>query len=315
MVSVEIAKAEKSCTAWFRSRTLICLTKKTKKSIIDKNENILIVIGTICFVVFSFARQAYLLSPKLHEFRNSIFGLIIDCAFVVSIISFFIFSKTIDQPLLGKITTASYAVIYILLSVIDIGKFEPFIYLLYSVVNISIVIYIYKKTERVYISIWILGAYAYLSTIIFEFKVECITGDFNPTFLIPSIIITVIVFLLCLIFAILKYKKSKSLQIAIFIPLMGLISGFIISWTTISSMNIYLDFSSPTYVEFVIIDKKLKSGARQATTYELEVKNENESFAIAVSENAYYEHEINDTIVLSLYNGAFNEPYYIHDNK
>ena len=38
------------------------------------------------------------------------------------------------------------------------------------------------------------------------------------------------------------------------------------------------------------------------------------SFTIGVSEEVYYDMEINDSITLSIYKGAFNEPYYIHEN-
>lgn len=80
-------------------------------------------------------------------------------------------------------------------------------------------------------------------------------------------------------------------------------------------MNVYMDISSPSYEEFVIIDKNIKAGAKQITKYELEVKKDDAVFTIGVSEEAYYDYEINDTITLSRYSGAFNEPYYMHSNS
>ena len=58
-----------------------------------------------------------------------------------------------------------------------------------------------------------------------------------------------------------------------------------------------------------------RAGSRQITTYELEVKKDDTTFTIGVPETTYYNYEINDTITLSIYTGAFNEPYYIHESK
>lgn len=278
-----------------------------------KNSTTKTVIGIVCLVVVGIGMMVYTLLPALSDFRNSIYGLIISCVVVAGIILYLIFSKRINQPILGKITTASYGVLYILFCIIDLGKIEALFFLIYSVVNIAITIYIYKKTRKEYKSIWILGALAYLSTTLVVLRVKSITGEFNLTFLIPSIIIAVIVFIPCLIFGIKSHKSRRSIEKLICIPFLGLLGGFAIPWLTISSMNVYLDFSEPTYVEYVIIDKDVRTGSRQVTTYELEVKNESESFTIGVSEEAFYDYEIDDTIVLSIYKGAFNQPYYIHD--
>jgi hypothetical protein len=99
------------------------------------------------------------------------------------------------------------------------------------------------------------------------------------------------------------------------VPLAALLVSFVVVWMTVSSMNVYLDTSYPTYEEYVIIDKDIRAGSRQATTYELEVKKDNTTFMIGVSEKTYYDYEINDIIQLSIYSGAFNEPYYIHESN
>ena len=80
-------------------------------------------------------------------------------------------------------------------------------------------------------------------------------------------------------------------------------------------MNVCLDTSKPAYEEFVIIDKNVRTGARQITTYEIEVQKGDTIFTIGISEDAYYDYEISDTITLSIYSGAFNEPYCIHESR
>ncbi|MBO5867235.1 MAG: hypothetical protein J6Q55_04225, partial [Clostridia bacterium] len=81
----------------------------------------------------------------------------------------------------------------------------------------------------------------------------------------------------------------------------------------LSSMNIYLDTSEPTYQEYVIVEKDIDSGYRRITSYDLTVERDGERFEISVREEVYYDVEINDTIQLSIYQGAFGEPYVIYD--
>ena len=61
-----------------------------------------------------------------------------------------------------------------------------------------------------------------------------------------------------------------------------------------SSTITFLPSITFTYEEYTIIDKDIRSGARQITTYELEVEKNDTVFTIGVSETSYYNYEIND---------------------
>ena len=278
----------------------------------QKSDKIKTFILIILIIVFCIGSLIYTLHPELSYFRNSIYGTIIENIFIVGLLVYLSFSKRIDLPILGKITVLSFGILYILSIIIDLGKIEALFFFLYSVFNIGVSIYLYRKYEKEYKSIWIIGAFSYLMTAIFAMRVKYINGEFSPTFLIPAIVVGVLVFMPCLIYGLVQYTLNKDLEKVICIPLLGIFGGFALTWLTISSMNVYLDTSTPTYVEFVIIDKDIDTGARQITTYEFEVKNEDTEFTIGVSEKTYYEYEINDIITLSIYKGAFNEAYYIH---
>ena len=153
-----------------------------------------------------------------------------------------------------------------------------------------------------------------ITTIIFVLRVEYINGEFNLTFLIPAIIVAAVAFVPTLIYWLVRHTIHKDLENLICIPLLALFGGFGLTWLTLGSMNVYLDMSKPTYEEYVIVDKDVRTGARQITTYEFKVIDGEKSFTIGVSEEVYYDMEINDSITLSIYKGAFNEPYYIHEN-
>ena len=89
-----------------------------------------------------------------------------------------------------------------------------------------------------------------------------------------AIIVSIIVFIPCLIYAIKYYMPYREWENLIGVPLAALLVSFVVVWLTVSSMNVYLDTSDPTYEEYVIIDKDIRAGSRQATTYELEVKKD-----------------------------------------
>ena len=108
----------------------------------------------------------YCLLPELSDFRNSIYGSLISFVVLEGLILIVTLSKKINMPLLGKITVWSFGLLYVLLMIIDLGKIEALFLLLYSIVNVCISIYIYKKTDIGYRSIWLFGAFSYFASII-----------------------------------------------------------------------------------------------------------------------------------------------------
>jgi hypothetical protein len=257
----------------------------------------------------------YFLLPELSDFRNSIYGSIVDFLILVGIILCVTVSRKISMPLLGKITVWGYGLLFILLSIFDFGRIEMLFLFIYSVINVCIAIFLYQKYGVAYKSILLFGALSYFTTIVVVLRVKYLHGELNSTFLWSAILVSIIIFVPCLIYGIRYFKLYRDWEKLIGLPLAVLLGGFVLTWLTVASMNVYLDTSAPTYEEYTIIDKDIKAGSRQVTTYELEVKKDDTVFTIGVSEIAYYRHEVNDTIKLSVYNGAFNEPYYIHENS
>ena len=219
------------------------------------------------------------------------------------------------MPLSGKITVWGFDLLFLLSSILNLGRIEALFFLIYALINAGVAIYLYHKTGIGYKSIWLVGAFSYLTTTTLLLRVEYINGEMNATFLTVAIVAAVILFVPGLIYGIRSFRLYRDWDKLIGVPVLALLGGFAIVWLTVGSMNVYLDFSSPTYEEYIVIDKHIQSGAKQITAYVVEVKNGDKSFTIGISENAYYRYNLNDTIELSIYEGAFHEPYYIHDNN
>lgn len=274
------------------------------------------VIAIIFFMaVLSIGTLVYTLLPELSDFRNSIYGSIVDFLAVGGVILYVTLSPSISMPKVGKITVWAYLGLHILLVLLNWGRIEALFLFIYSIINIAVTIYIYKTTNKEYKSIWLFAVFAYLSMAVLTLRAEFINDDWWLTLVIPAVVIAVVVLIPCLIYGIQQFNLHRDWEKLICVPLLGLMGGFIITFLTISSMNVCLDTSKPAYEEFVIIDKNVRTGARQITTYEIEVQKGDTIFTIGISEDAYYDYEISDTITLSIYSGAFNEPYCIHESR
>jgi hypothetical protein len=269
----------------------------------------------LVILIVGFGIFIYSIHPDLTDFRNSIYGLIVYFSVLAGIILYVTLSRKISMPLLGKITVWVYGLLFLLSGIFDFGRIEMLFFFIYAIVNVCIAIYLYKKHGIDYKSVWLFGAFSYLSTALIVLRVKYLHNEFTSPFMWVAIIVSIIVFIPCLIYAIKYYMPYREWGNVICLPLAALLVSFVVVWFTVSSMNVYLDTSYPTYEEYVIIDKDIRAGSRQATTYELEVKKDDTTFMIGVSEKTYYDYEINDIIQLSIYSGAFNEPYYIHESN
>ena len=280
-----------------------------------KKEIIYFVINNLVILIAGVGLFIYFLLPELSGFRNSIYGLIVEFLLLAGIILGVTLSRKISMPLLGKITVWVYGLLFLLSGIFDFGRIEMLFFFIYAIVNVCVAIYLYKKHGIAYKSILLFGVFSYLTTSFVVLRVKYLHNEFTSPFMWVAIIVSIIVFIPCLIYVIRYYKRYGVWEKHIALPFSALLISFVFVWLTVSSMNVYLDTSAPTYEEYIIMDKDIRAGSRQATTYELEVKKDDTTFTIGVSETTYYSHEINDTIKLSIYSGAFNEPYYIHENS
>lgn len=89
--------------------------------------------------------------------------------------------------------------------------------------------------------------------------------------------------------------------------------SFIVCYFTLSIINFSLDYKSPEIITVQGVEKKINSGARQPTTFNLYVTFNGKKTEIAVPSNVYYDSEINDLIEISLNEGFLGQAYYYYE--
>ena len=292
--------------------------KKKSKSIDSRLNMFLLLIGIIGGV---FLISFYNLSPLLVDFRNSILGLLLEKAVIVAVICFVCFNKKNKIPKICKVILFMYPILTLALSLLGLGRISYLIMLIYAFICFGTFAYYKLKKKKEFVSVMVVGLLSFITSVFPTMMTEFVDNEFP--FWIPALIIFIIVIVLSILLSIKYYKdneykmdiyrKKKTRSDLIAWNVVAAMMGFVIPWMLICSLNFILDTSSPTYIEFEIVDKDIDSGSRRVTTYNLELENEGNNIRIAVSEVDYYNYEIGDEILISIYEGAFNERYYFHD--
>ena len=94
--------------------------------------------------------------------------------------------------------------------------------------------------------------------------------------------------------------------------IMAAFASFILIWATANNLNYMLDLSEPEQFYVVIIDKEIDNSGKD-THYEMTVIIGDEQIQMNVSQSIYFHHEIGQTLPVDLYQGFFNDPYYINE--
>ena len=108
-----------------------------------KNENIYFVINCLVILIVGFGTFIYSIHPDLTDFRNSIYGLLVNFLVLAGIILYVTLSRKISMPLLGKITVWVYGLLFLLPGIFDFGRIEMLFFLSTpSLIFVSLYIYI-----------------------------------------------------------------------------------------------------------------------------------------------------------------------------
>ena len=139
----------------------------------------------------------------------------------------------------------------------------------------------------------------------------------NAPFIISAIIMGVIAVVAhAWMFIYIRSEKGKKLEkkdktaLYICVPIYSIMFGFLLSWILLVNLNYAFDFSNPEKIACEIVDKKQGDNDSSDTFY---VLIDGKKIDISVSDSEYFEYEIGDEIVVSLYDGAFNLKYYIFE--
>ncbi len=282
----------------------------------DKGKLKIAVIIAISIIFFG-GLLLYFTLPGLRFFCNTIYGdLIIGLVVLIVLIWIAFFTKN-NLSIFEKIIMVLFIVPHIMKLIFDNLRITCLMNFIYALINIIVSLVAGFMNDKKKISfVGIFGILAFCASCTIYHYAEYLGNKFPSVFIIPSIVVAIIAFILCLIYGIKSFRNNRSLLKMIGIPLFGLLGGFCITFLTLGSMNVYLDFSKPQYAEFIIIEKDKQTGDTfLANEYNFVVKKDEEQFDIRVDEIAYYEYEIGDEIILAQYQGAFRRSYYIFEDN
>lgn len=138
----------------------------------------------------------------------------------------------------------------------------------------------------------------------------------NPNglhFGLVSLILAIVVMVLTIVICIhQRYTMGECFAYVICVPLLF----WLASCVTMGNLNYSLDFSEPTEMVLEIEDKEahVSSGKFKSIHYELTVEIDGNKVILEVSEAHYDAFGVGDDIIVSRYQGFFDDPYYILEN-
>ena len=109
-----------------------------------------------------------------------------------------------------------------------------------------------------------------------------------------------------------NYFKTEHKSELVFTIILLIAACFYVSSTTVLTINYVFDHN-PTAVSVEIIDKRIQSGARQLTSFYLEIIIDGKEKEIDVPVEVYHSKEIGDNVEIKFYNGALGYSYYIYE--
>ncbi len=266
-------------------------------------------IYTAIFILIWLGLLFYLKSPKTLEFRNSIIGRLLLCSVITAICLVVAFLKSNEIPWLGKWVLIGYAFLYTLFTFVSLGRYTLLVFYIFGIISIIIAILLYFREHISFTSVIFVGCLSLLSAFMVVLDLKTVS---EFTFLLPTLIPTAVLTIIS-IFLTIKFSEKLSKQNRVFVPIATLFISFIGIWMSLNLFNFVFDNSLPSFETYEIIEKEINSGARSPTTYDLTVKNSEREFEISVSETSYYSLSVGDQIIITFYEGALNEAYYVYE--
>ena len=270
----------------------------------------------IFFIVASFGMSAFSISKVGATFLNSDIWFYIHRSLITVVFIFLAFYKRKESvPLYASIFLLEYVImlwIGTFLFPIRVNVLLSYIWAIAAFVA-SVIAYAKrqdKRTGRICRFDFAIF-YVFLSNLIFLLYIKHIN---NNAFLLTSAIIGGVALITAIILVILFKEKIDEKQNRIWIPLCALLLVAVFAYFTLTTANFCLDYSKPIIQNVEIVDKKIITGTRQPTTFDVYVMINGKKVGISVPSNVYHNSEQGDFINISTYKGLLKQPYYFYDN-
>ncbi len=248
-------------------------------------------------------------SPALQPFRDSlIFTLIIRLLISGAVVYFVWFAKEKPTPA-GRIITSLILLAIWLPLIVSSNRTLLFIDTVILWIFIVYMLYLFLTYNKIYTVI-------YLSTAWFGLAVFMSLEDYrfinNPGG-IHFWQIPLILGLVAAVFFAIAFRWNSIPEI-IGYSVIAFFFTFCLVWSTACNLNYAFDTSEPEEYMAVIEEMEIDSGYRRPTRYKLMLDIGGESVELNVSQSEYHSYNISDKFPVKMYQGAFDDPYYISGN-
>lgn len=290
-----------------------------------KGKTFLILIGIIVGLIAVYALIAFVFqSPALVEFRDSLaFNLVFLILISVALL-LVAFLPVCKQPIRAQIgLLIAVALIWINAFCFTV-RVSCLIYY-FSGVAMTVAEGIYalmhvkqdsRETMKPSKTLILIGVVCFLFAMLITSRATAITGF---PFWLPAVITSGVATVVSIAIVVIVGKRAAEPMTRatkanlILIPIGVLIIAFLFVFLSCSAWNFGFDTSKPYDCACTVTDKKISSGARQATSYTLYLDYEGKSIHVDVSDTDYYSYEVGDDITVRLYEGALGEAYYYYE--
>ncbi len=266
--------------------------------------------GFLGILVLSFGVLYILTAPELEQMRQTWIFVIVSCLLKSGLILFFTYRER-KMPYIAKISLVLAALSIWFPFVVHTSQIVLIIDLVATLFLIATVVYccVFLGTEYAVLTITLCFFVAtnIKDSIYYSFVNSSDGVHFWQVGMVVAIIGTLVCG--CLIFA--KKTAIQGLGNRIGALLLSFILCFYVGWTSVLNLNYALDSTPPNVQEFEIVDCDFDMGSRKLTRYKFFIDVNGELMELSVKQSMYYSKKKGDTVAVSLYNGFFNDPFYI----
>lgn len=152
-----------------------------------------------------------------------------------------------------------------------------------------------------------------LISMTFFMRLDIVDYTFALWLLLPAVVVGIVAaFLIFGTFRDLLYaalgQTSELVAFALLVP----VAVYMFSFVAVVSINYSFDGTQPVAGQYEVVEKHVSSGARQVTSYTLNIVVDGKKRDIGVSKGAYNQTEEGDTIEVAYYGGALGIGYYVY---
>ena len=268
-----------------------------------------VLLGFLGIMMLSFGVLYVLMAPELEQMRQTCFFVIALALLKSGLILFFTYRER-KMPRIAKISLVFAALSIWIPFVIHTSQIILMIDIVATLFLITTAAYCGVFLGKEYLVLIVTACFFAITNIKDTIYYSFVNSPDGVHFWQVGIVIAIIGTLVFGFFIFSGKTAIRKPGDCIGVLLLSFIVCFSVGWMTVLNLNYVLD--SPLNVqEFEIVDCDFDMGHRKLTRYKFFIDVNGESVELSVPQSKYYSKEKGETVAVSLYNGFFNDPFYI----